>query len=124
MKSIMVNLWHPVRGVQILDLGAKSDSFCEEKMAFGVEIAEMGWDLSLQAQSRRARALKQNQFTMDHDAEEGALMGEKGKKRPRGEIEGLIVGEEPNHSVLMNRRMLGSNLLSSVAAKRQANRAQ
>ncbi|MBA0579634.1 hypothetical protein Gorai_021884 [Gossypium raimondii] len=101
MKSIMVNLWHPIRGVQILDLGGKrvqfdvrrplkrkkqvmffgncsyvrfkyerltlfcfycgrlghSDSFCEEKIALGVEIAEMGWDISLQAQSRRSQAL-------------------------------------------------------------------
>ncbi|MBA0636123.1 hypothetical protein Godav_029878 [Gossypium davidsonii] len=33
-----------------------SDSFCEAKMALGVEITEMGWDISLRAQSRRARA--------------------------------------------------------------------
>ncbi|KAK5818312.1 hypothetical protein PVK06_023247 [Gossypium arboreum] len=31
-----------------------NDSFCEAKMMLGVEPAEMGWDLSLQAQSRRA----------------------------------------------------------------------
>lgn len=31
-----------------------SDSFCEAKITLGVEVAEMGWDLSLQAQSRRA----------------------------------------------------------------------
>ncbi|MBA0620679.1 hypothetical protein Godav_006374, partial [Gossypium davidsonii] len=33
-----------------------SDSFYEAKMALGVEIIEMGWDLSLRAHSRRARA--------------------------------------------------------------------
>ncbi|MBA0739311.1 hypothetical protein Gogos_012595 [Gossypium gossypioides] len=31
-----------------------SDSFCEAKMVMGVECAELGWDLSLCAQSRRA----------------------------------------------------------------------
>ncbi|KAG8488136.1 hypothetical protein CXB51_018803 [Gossypium anomalum] len=31
-----------------------SDSFCETKMLLGVEFAELGWDLSLWAQSRRA----------------------------------------------------------------------
>ncbi|KAK5835618.1 hypothetical protein PVK06_011312 [Gossypium arboreum] len=62
MKSIMANLWHAVRGVQIQDLGEKrrlghSDSFCEAKMMLGVEIAEMGWDLSLRAQSQRAASM-------------------------------------------------------------------
>ncbi|MBA0879731.1 hypothetical protein Goshw_007737 [Gossypium schwendimanii] len=76
MKSTMANLWHPVRGVQIRDLEGKrfkyerlslfcfyygrlghSDSFCEPKMALGVEVTEMGWDLSLRAQSRRVLAM-------------------------------------------------------------------
>lgn len=34
-----------------------SDSFCDAKMALGVEVAEMGWDLTLRAQSRRALAM-------------------------------------------------------------------
>ncbi|KAK5785599.1 hypothetical protein PVK06_040201 [Gossypium arboreum] len=34
-----------------------SDSFCQAKMALGFDVAEMGWDLSLRAQSRRALAL-------------------------------------------------------------------
>ncbi|KAH1130335.1 hypothetical protein J1N35_001713 [Gossypium stocksii] len=54
MKSTMANLRHPIWGVQIRDLGEKSDSFCEAIMALGVEVAEIGWDLSLRAQSRRA----------------------------------------------------------------------
>ncbi|KAK5770591.1 hypothetical protein PVK06_046742 [Gossypium arboreum] len=55
MKSTLANLWHLVRGVQIRNLGDKRlghcDSFCEAKMIFGVEVVEMGWDLSLRAQS-------------------------------------------------------------------------
>ncbi|KAK5842779.1 hypothetical protein PVK06_005170 [Gossypium arboreum] len=62
MKSTVANLWHPVRGVQIRDLGEKrlghSDSFCEAKMSLRVKVAEMGWDISLRAQSRRALAMK------------------------------------------------------------------
>ncbi|MBA0772177.1 hypothetical protein Gotri_007596 [Gossypium trilobum] len=34
-----------------------NDSFCEAKMALGVEVAEMGWDLSLRAQSQRAATM-------------------------------------------------------------------
>ncbi|MBA0553635.1 hypothetical protein Golob_012799, partial [Gossypium lobatum] len=33
------------------------DSFCPAKMALGVEIVELGWDLSLKAQSRKACAI-------------------------------------------------------------------
>ncbi|KAG8500503.1 hypothetical protein CXB51_004519 [Gossypium anomalum] len=118
------------------------DSFCEAKMALGTEITEMGWDLSLRAQSRKARAqssiwlrkekggirdgyfngnktskqktwgvmnnsgkkeqidpvlgfslegitsskregkkpVDENQISMDHDAEEGNIIGEEGNK--------------------------------------------
>lgn len=35
-----------------------SDFFCKAKMTLGVEVAEMGWDLSLRAQTRRALAMK------------------------------------------------------------------
>ncbi|KAH1056793.1 hypothetical protein J1N35_034858 [Gossypium stocksii] len=34
-----------------------NDSFCEAKMLLGVEFAELGWDLSLRAQSRRALSI-------------------------------------------------------------------
>lgn len=34
-------------------VGWDSDSFCEAKMMLGVEVADMGWDLSLKAQPRR-----------------------------------------------------------------------
>ncbi|KAK5832529.1 hypothetical protein PVK06_016331 [Gossypium arboreum] len=43
MKDTMANLWHPLRGVQIQYMGEKR-----------VEVAEMGWDLSLRVQSRTA----------------------------------------------------------------------
>ncbi|MBA0698767.1 hypothetical protein Goari_000459 [Gossypium aridum] len=34
-----------------------SDSFCEARMELGMEAKEMGWDLSLRAQSRRAQTM-------------------------------------------------------------------
>ncbi|MBA0638361.1 hypothetical protein Godav_025136, partial [Gossypium davidsonii] len=34
-----------------------SDSFCETRMEVGVETAELGWDLSIRAQSRRAQLM-------------------------------------------------------------------
>ncbi|MBA0712943.1 hypothetical protein Golax_012011, partial [Gossypium laxum] len=34
-----------------------NDSFCEAYMALGVEVTEMGWDLSLRAQSRRVATM-------------------------------------------------------------------
>ncbi|MBA0798886.1 hypothetical protein Gohar_009439 [Gossypium harknessii] len=76
MKRTMANLWHPVRGVQIRDLGKKghSDSFCEAKMEAGVEITKMGWDLSLRAQSRRAQA--RNSVWL---REEGGIVGRNSK---------------------------------------------
>ncbi|KAH1072285.1 hypothetical protein J1N35_024613 [Gossypium stocksii] len=40
----------------ILELG-HSNSFCQARMALGVEVAEMGWDLTLKAQSRQAMAM-------------------------------------------------------------------
>lgn len=34
-----------------------NDSFCEDRMALGYEVAKMGWDLSIRAQSKRAMAI-------------------------------------------------------------------
>ncbi|MBA0702549.1 hypothetical protein Goari_005442 [Gossypium aridum] len=45
-----------------------SDSFCEAKMAIGAEVGEMGWDLSLRAQSRRAIAM--NSVWLREDVED------------------------------------------------------
>ncbi|MFQ6638511.1 hypothetical protein Gotur_015740, partial [Gossypium turneri] len=130
-----------------------NDSFCEAKMLIGVEIAEMGCDLSIRAQSRRALTMNsvwlredgervtggihegnrgfakgpwrmehmksyekaadlilgfnleggflcdgakqvsslmdQTHYAMDHDLDDVALVGEKGKKRSRVENDDL-----------------------------------
>ncbi|KAH1081718.1 hypothetical protein J1N35_021479 [Gossypium stocksii] len=58
-----------------------SDSFCEVKMELGVEITEMGWDLSLQAQSRRALAMnnvclcKESEGKLGGNCEDGRVSG-------------------------------------------------
>ncbi|PPD77076.1 hypothetical protein GOBAR_DD25997 [Gossypium barbadense] len=49
-----------------------NDSFCEAKMLMGVEIADMGWDLSIRAQSRRA--LSMNSVWLREEGE-GAVGG-------------------------------------------------
>ncbi|MFQ6636418.1 hypothetical protein Gotur_014162, partial [Gossypium turneri] len=100
MKITMANLWHPVRGVQIRDLGEKrfknkysyvrfqyerltlfcfycgrlghNDSFCEAKMEAGVEVNELGWDVSLRAQSRRAQAISSVWLREEGGSEGGA----------------------------------------------------
>ncbi|KAK5835299.1 hypothetical protein PVK06_010987 [Gossypium arboreum] len=51
-----------------------SDSYCEGKMALGVEVAELGWDLSLRAQSRRA--LSMNSVWLREEGE-GRMKGNK-----------------------------------------------
>ncbi|MBA0845070.1 hypothetical protein Goarm_023228 [Gossypium armourianum] len=56
---------------------------------------------------------------MDQDLEDVALVGEEGKKRPRGENEDII-GRKEMRSILANRRMVDPNHLSSAAAKWQA----
>ncbi|KAG8488097.1 hypothetical protein CXB51_018795 [Gossypium anomalum] len=166
-----------------------NDSFCEAKMELGVEVADMGWDLSLRAQSRRVAAmnsmwlreegdgetsgdgvnafrnrsngwsnlnkiaryeqpvdpvlrfslerrkflghhvgnnsmLKQASIDIERDMEEGVLIGEEGKKRARGEMEGAIVLGKENSPTGRSRRLLEGNNFVSAAAKRQADRAQ
>ncbi|MBA0618938.1 hypothetical protein Godav_028199 [Gossypium davidsonii] len=73
MRSTMANLWH--RGVQIRDLGKKA------KMTVGVEITEMGWDLSLRAQSRRA--LTMNSAWLQEECE-GQWRGNNGGRKILG----------------------------------------
>ncbi|MBA0628886.1 hypothetical protein Godav_023517 [Gossypium davidsonii] len=156
-----------------------NDSFCEAKMEAGVEVDEMGWDLSLRAQSRRAQVMSSvwlreergsagrtnrgdefrassewgkeikfesthdpilgfnlegnrfssclgkarnlidnNQMVMEHDMENEVVIGEEGKKRARGDIEGS------DETGGRNRRKAEINLMLSAAAKRQADRLQ
>ncbi|MBA0701149.1 hypothetical protein Goari_020576 [Gossypium aridum] len=74
MKSTMVNLWHPVRGVQIRDMGEKRFLFqIFHVMGYGKGFEgihdvpidfffknlamQLGWDLSLRAQSQRAQVM-------------------------------------------------------------------
>ncbi|KAK5771921.1 hypothetical protein PVK06_048177 [Gossypium arboreum] len=130
-------------------------------MLIGVEVAELGWDLSLHAQSRRALSInsiwlreddngksegekryirgstnriwgadnivrggkvidpilgfnleggssnldlqKENKTSdwmdtvMEHDLDEGVIIGESGKKRARGALEDVVIGEETDN---------------------------
>ncbi|KAG8501437.1 hypothetical protein CXB51_003768 [Gossypium anomalum] len=63
----------------------KGDSFCEARMALGVETTEMGWDLSLRAQTRRARA--QNSVWLCED-DEGIRGGISTARLPKGKPTG------------------------------------
>ncbi|KAK5833711.1 hypothetical protein PVK06_017565 [Gossypium arboreum] len=58
-----------------------SDSFCEGKMALSVEVTELGWDLSLRAQSRRALSMN------------SVWLREKGEGRMKGNKNGDYMKE-------------------------------
>ncbi|KAG8500962.1 hypothetical protein CXB51_003065 [Gossypium anomalum] len=61
---------------------------------------------------------------MEHDLEDGVLIGEEGKKKNRREIEDVLAKEQINTLAVRNRRVVEVSHQSSAAAKRQANRAQ
>lgn len=61
---------------------------------------------------------------IEHDLEDKVLIGEKRKKRARGEMEKPIEMGEINTLAVRNMRLLEINHLSSAAAKRQVDRAQ
>ncbi|MBA0572022.1 hypothetical protein Golob_002388, partial [Gossypium lobatum] len=136
MRSTMENLWHPVRGVQISDLGEKSDSFCEIKMAVGVETKEMGWDLSIRAQSRRAQMITSvwlreegkgtgnwsgnlENSLMEHDLKDEVIVGEEGKRRNRREMKDALAKEETNVLAERSRRAVEVSHQLSAAANSQ-----
>lgn len=79
MGSTMASLWHPVRGVQIRDLG-------EKMMVAGVETKEMGWDLSIKAQSRRTQMMTSVWLGEEN---EGQGRGNNGAKQNRGLMSGV-----------------------------------
>lgn len=61
---------------------------------------------------------------MEHDLEEGVIIGEEGKKRARGALEDVAVGEETDNLLVRNRRLVEINHSISTVAKRQADRSQ
>ncbi|MBA0810417.1 hypothetical protein Gohar_002416, partial [Gossypium harknessii] len=58
-----------------------SDSFCEERMTEGVETKEMGWDLTLRAQSRQAQMMTSVWL---REEGEGQARGNNGKRQFMG----------------------------------------
>ncbi|PPD87611.1 hypothetical protein GOBAR_DD15446 [Gossypium barbadense] len=103
-------------------------------MALGVEVAEMVWDLSLRAQSRRAAAMNsvwikeegegklkgdgkdQALIDKEHDLEDGVLIGEEWKKRVREKMESAIVLGNENSPAAFNKRDFKS-MIGLVAAE-------
>lgn len=61
---------------------------------------------------------------MEHDLEEGIIIGEEGNKRARGELGVPIEQGEINIPAVRNRRVREVNHLLSAAAKKQADRMQ
>ncbi|MBA0557966.1 hypothetical protein Golob_015007 [Gossypium lobatum] len=61
---------------------------------------------------------------MEHDLEDGFLIGEEGKKRAKEEMEGAIVLGNENSPASKNIRLLEVNHFVSAAAKRQDDWAQ
>ncbi|MBA0858970.1 hypothetical protein Goshw_002199 [Gossypium schwendimanii] len=108
------------------------DSFCSARMPLRVEVAMMGWDLSLRAQSKRVLTMniiwlkeeevrEKGQFSMDHDLEESAI--EEGKEKKWAKRESDVCTNEMNMGSLVVReeKRIGRNYLLSMIAKGQAN---
>lgn len=51
-----------------------NDSFYEAKMALGVEVLVMGWDLSLRAQLNKALAMKNIWLRKDGEEDSGEVL--------------------------------------------------
>ncbi|MBA0549021.1 hypothetical protein Golob_020082 [Gossypium lobatum] len=60
MRNPMANIWHPLGGVEISNLGEKisslghEDSLCPTRLYNGEMEVGLGWDLSLRAVTKRA----------------------------------------------------------------------
>ncbi|MBA0845140.1 hypothetical protein Goarm_022525 [Gossypium armourianum] len=103
------NLWHPVRGVQIRDLG-------EKRMTEGVKTKEMGWDLSLRAQSRRAQMMT-SVWLREEGEEQGR--GNNGKRQfARNNSRDLEEKRDNNENIYP---ILGKNLVGKRSQIREVN---
>ncbi|KAH1030132.1 hypothetical protein J1N35_046054 [Gossypium stocksii] len=70
MHTMMANLWHPLRGVIIIDIGEKiilfrfyyevdgghGESYCPIHKSQGSKYLPLGWDISLKGPTRRVVA--------------------------------------------------------------------
>ncbi|MBA0824615.1 hypothetical protein Goarm_021271 [Gossypium armourianum] len=52
LKNVMANLWHPLGGIQISDLGEKR--LCRKRINLRLGEVEYGWDITLRAKPMRA----------------------------------------------------------------------
>lgn len=80
--------------------------------------------LSAFDKSKGSIEMDHSQNAMEHDLEEGVIIGEEGKKRSRGEIEESSSRDGYEAFTTRTRRELGSRHVLSAAAKRQADRSQ
>ncbi|MFQ6623724.1 hypothetical protein Gotur_003294 [Gossypium turneri] len=51
LKNVMANLWHPLGGIQISDLGEKR--LCRKRINLRLGEVEYGWDITLRAKPMR-----------------------------------------------------------------------
>ncbi|KAK5820000.1 hypothetical protein PVK06_025041 [Gossypium arboreum] len=118
MKNMMENLWHPLGGVQISDLGGKrylfkifleldiervimgipwtfnnhllvfhrlkeeedpnrsyGDKFCPKRLIQGLKEMEIGWDLTLKVNTRKASTMNSVCLREKDDANLGTMVG-------------------------------------------------
>lgn len=74
--------------------------------------------LSTISKKGEKQPVDENQFGMDHDAEEGISVREEGKKRQRGEYEVYVISNNSTNLAIRDRSMVSINLFISAATKR------
>ncbi|MBA0765676.1 hypothetical protein Gotri_014835 [Gossypium trilobum] len=118
MRSTMVNLWHPVKGVQISDLEGKEiivSIFPQNGYGSGLWDGEgkkesrtridpmlglnLEGDLKLELDMKGDASKIQGQSDMEHNSEECAIVGGDGKKRPRRDSGNYSKGNVPRSLV-------------------------